>query len=616
MCSIVCHLAYILTLFIPTSTFIYTHTYSTQRRYNFYLFPPSNDDTMTREVTMNPSSIAFLNQHGMDFNLWTRQGISYVTTKQAETLVNKYKEETIKENKTTTPPAARDPTRRRIVLTKQEDINFHARAMASLREWIDGSIRGQPSLLLPACNRFLRRALYESLELEYPALILENGGPLHENQIRVWRLSTEEKQVRKVKLQKEAWEKTIQNVGFQRVFQALSLANQGYKTQTNSVLFANSVQDVDVNAEPTLEPLGRRIPIICHNGLMDLLFLLTHFHSHELPSSYIETKALIHTTFPLVYDTKILATECTDPAVIGDSTILGTLYTKFVEQDDILDRNFQVVNASSGGLHVDRAHEASYDAFMTGALFVALARRILANQNKSLVSLHDMLFLPEYEPFTREFFGRNKVNECERCCLCSVAFTCVDRATFCHTSFSSSISSSSHHQLYLMLTLYTIDLENPTSDPLRHGLSPSSTFRVSGIDPAIHNGDIIRSLSGVVDNDRPVRFEIVWVDSTTFMVATRSQDGQATLQRHGSLLEHALRRRFVQEDICTLQEYLDATTKRQVDQEQDTIQKGEESTSMWSKFLGMFGYGSKRKASEDWDGTDDEPQAKRRRTSS
>jgi poly(A)-specific ribonuclease len=156
------------------------------RRYNFYLFPPSNED-----VTLNPSSVQFLNQHNMDFNLWTREGIPYVTATTASKIIQKYKEHHLKDE--SKEKTVQDPTKQKVELTKTEDINFHARAMASLREWIDNVTSGTTSFLLPACNGFLRRALYESIELEYPALITKNGGPTNKDQIRVWRLSPEEK---------------------------------------------------------------------------------------------------------------------------------------------------------------------------------------------------------------------------------------------------------------------------------------------------------------------------------------------------------------------------------------------------------------------------------------
>lgn len=185
-----------------------------------------------------------------------------------------------------------------------------------------------------------------------------------------------------------------------------------------------------------------------------------------------------------------------------------------------------------------------------------------------------------------------------------------------------------------MLTLYTIDLENATNDPLRHGLSPSSTFRVSGIDPSITNGDIIRCLGNLVEpNDelvaRQVRFEIVWVDNTTFMVATRTPeealqdvnvDEEDLLQRHCTLIYNALKRRFALNEIITLKEYLLSEEKKNQEEEAKKLEKeqqeDESSSSLWASFMGLFGYGTKKRKSGEWNGNaedDDEPQAKRRR---
>lgn len=60
------------------------------------------------------------------------------------------------------------------------------------------------SLVLPPCNAFLRRCLYETIEDEYPGLILEKADmdPTHagaaRNQIRVIRMSDAEKKRRRI----------------------------------------------------------------------------------------------------------------------------------------------------------------------------------------------------------------------------------------------------------------------------------------------------------------------------------------------------------------------------------------------------------------------------------
>jgi hypothetical protein len=111
---------------------------------------------------------------------------------------------------------------------------FSKTFQAGLREWLDtaivtvvlvsddGEVQDSEEgrqYLLPPCNAFLRKALYQHIELEYPSLILENAG---NQQIRVLRLSPEEQLAREKRLCKEAWESLIRDqLGVWRVYEAV-----------------------------------------------------------------------------------------------------------------------------------------------------------------------------------------------------------------------------------------------------------------------------------------------------------------------------------------------------------------------------------------------------------
>lgn len=85
------------------------------RRYNFYCYP-GND----HQIVMNPSSIAFLQQHGLSLDLWTKQGISNEREAEALDTIEKY--HTQKEEKR---------AGRKIQLTRAADVDFHG--MYSMR---------------------------------------------------------------------------------------------------------------------------------------------------------------------------------------------------------------------------------------------------------------------------------------------------------------------------------------------------------------------------------------------------------------------------------------------------------------------------------------------------
>ena len=77
-------------------------TYSV-RRYNFYMFPDATTSTalqqLPRDIVMNVSTIAFLLEHKMSFDMLTRYGIPYATScRQAQSYLKAYME-TSKKNK-------------------------------------------------------------------------------------------------------------------------------------------------------------------------------------------------------------------------------------------------------------------------------------------------------------------------------------------------------------------------------------------------------------------------------------------------------------------------------------------------------------------------------------
>lgn len=574
------------------------------RRYNFYVFPAQDGwSGETREVVLNPGAVAFLQQHNMSLDLWTQQGVTYQTNDKAYETVQAYVEkELIRERAAEDKERhakLQDSTRRRVELRRSEDIDFHARAMASLREWLDAAlneVEGPPielapegaAFLLPSCNSFLRRALYESIEAEYPDLVLESAG---NNQIRVLRLTEEESQTRKQRLRREDWEKVVVNkIGMWRVFEAISRVCRGEHLDLTSAVLAPSVDAVDFTsplvpfAEDTLSSGSkssrrRNIPLVVHNGFMDICFLLTHFHHETLPDTLKECKGLISRYFPIIYDTKAVTTEYSTWS--NENSALAALFEKVVRQNNGLEDRIEVVaDAGRGDATDDQEHEAAYDAYMTGAIYIGLCEQIkstLQDETVALDGVGNMTHLTidnEGTENTRLLYGRNKL---------------------------------------FQMSMYTMDLEDPVSDPLSRGMLVESTFRVSDIDPSVSTRDIIRCLSGLIDTqDRRVNFEIIWLNDTSFLVAAvfrpevsdTALDPAATILDHGKLILGALRLRFAKERIMSLEQVLKVDSLETID---------EAKRDGWlSHFWRLLGFASsKRKGGHDQ--FDGQPVAKRRR---
>ncbi|KAL7495228.1 hypothetical protein ACHAWT_003684 [Skeletonema menzelii] len=483
----------------------------TSRIYNFYIFPSAWSD---RELTLNPSTIKFLMENNMDFNKVFEEGIPFTTVKNAEVLKERYFR---KHNDEAKKNGDKTPTKKdKVTLTSTNDIAFVARVMANLREWIDSDdsnlqnvINGQEgtSLVLPPCNAFLRRCLYETIEAEYNGLLLEradlspNAGPTARNQIRVIRLTPEERKRRENRLKVEEWEKLLQgNLGFTTVFQAISDVCNG------RVLTKERIEGfLDGSFPSPSVPLdeggnGRQIPLIVHNGLMDLMFLLTHCHDPSLPSNFEETKMRIRHYFPSIFDTKVMSTEYSDAQIKGGSTALGDLFDTLKVVDASENFLFPTISNQENGGSEGQAHEAAWDAYMTGSVFNALGKRILEGKNVLNLDLtFNSLLNESSDSLLRDYLGMNMI--------------------------------------YMHMSLYTIDLESTSGpaglhDPLSSGLSIDTTFHVSGITTSVSTRDIIQALMAGSEGEsddilRELKYDIIWVDDSSFFVGTRREEGVA-----------------------------------------------------------------------------------------
>ena len=275
----------------------------------------------------------------------------------------------------------------------------------------------------------LKRCLRGKIENEYPALHWDMNDC---NEVLV-RLNDDEKRIRDARRKKFAWQKMQEEkIGFTRVFKALSDACSGVLGDTggldeeyNSFLekagmtmnsmnmhvsvnnsngkdmnrecdwMANDSNHVnDVNHQEKKEGTllttqsnhkRRRIPMVVHNGFLDFLFLMTHFQTHKLPPTYEEAKNLVRHYFPLMYDTKVLATEFTDFSIRSKHNSLVELHQRYVRGDGVpdidevieqlrLDHIPRSIIVNCG--HVLSSREAGDDAVMIGTLFQCLCRRI------------------------------------------------------------------------------------------------------------------------------------------------------------------------------------------------------------------------------------------------
>jgi poly(A)-specific ribonuclease len=299
------------------------------RPFNFYVLPDAK--SACARLTMHVSTAEFHKTNGLNFNTWLCQGIPFLSSAEFDALESK-----LDDDADEAAPASR------IELTRPADKQFVANALASIAAWLPGSSEGEGGmyeLVLPECNAFLRKALFELLQQQYPELTAESRAlpeaPEWKKQLVIVRLSEEERAARKAERRAAKLEKLRERAGFLRVWRLLTAA---------------------------------RKPIVGHNLTYDLLFLMSHFHRSPLPSTLAECKATLHELFPAVWDTKLVAMQSGRYA----DTVLGKLHEALVSSAGVSAVPLAAGFESYEG--AERCHEAGYDAYLTGVAHAALVQ--------------------------------------------------------------------------------------------------------------------------------------------------------------------------------------------------------------------------------------------------
>ncbi|KAL6059436.1 poly(A)-specific ribonuclease PNLDC1 isoform X2 [Balamuthia mandrillaris] len=385
--------------FVVTQYGLSTFRYSSEEKrfvaktWNFYIFPRPFE-YVDRRFRCQASSLEFLSCHGFDFNKWIHGGVPFLRSAVADKLKPRLLEQIQKmEERNQQRREEREAARsglqpsntasNSVVLTSERDITFRNGIVEQIEEWLKQG-HDQP-LILTASNSFLRRVVYELIANNYPDLFVaslksEEGSPQQWDKLQVTFVSEEERLLKEEQQIRELIDKHETAVGFTTVIRAIIEAAK---------------------------------PIVGHNLLLDLLYTYDLFID-GLPSDLATFKKELHKLFPVILDTKHLANVhpkfTSSPASASSSTTstlrqeaggmlflstaLGdlfeaTLKKKPGEEDEgsvevVHEEGFTryafAAASSEGGEEQHFAHEAGYDAFMTGAVFVRLLAMILGQE--------------------------------------------------------------------------------------------------------------------------------------------------------------------------------------------------------------------------------------------
>ncbi|XP_065055422.1 pre-piRNA 3'-exonuclease trimmer-like [Rhopilema esculentum] len=323
-----------ISLYIPSDQ--KQNSYSVQT-FNVYLFPQPFGP-LDAKFVCQASSVAFLCEHSFDFNKFMYEGVTYLNKDQEENLRKMHQLGRIKHSCDSMKLRDYDQNELRLLL---DDIS----------QWRYGAKTGDSREYSAPDQGINQYVLLADLQERFKDVICQVKSE------KV--VLTKSDDVEKVRKSYNAeFERIFQiEIGFSRVFKKIS---------------------------------SSRKPIVGHNCLTDLLFMFEKFHK-SLPDNYKDFKKELHNLFPVIFDTKMISfclrKTMRDETALFNETNLSDLYNMLSSNQGkfyVLYSPF-IEHADGFDHYVSKhhLHEAGFDAFLTGYVFIRMAHFMAAKDIKS-----------------------------------------------------------------------------------------------------------------------------------------------------------------------------------------------------------------------------------------
>lgn len=345
---------------IGLTTFAYnstTNTY-TGTTYNFYIMP-RECGPVEPSFTFRSSCVTFLCHHNFDFNQAFYEGISYLNRKSEQLLFN------VKESE---PDLSEIP---------EEKINIE---INRIKEWLKNPDDNFRINEMEADCLYLLRSRIEKLFPEAYSLYNPKGELIMQKCASVEecsRLKTERNRRQSLK-----FDLYYSLLGFTRIFRLIVDAKK---------------------------------PIIGHNMYLDLIVMYQQFEN-PLPKDYRTFKTEVKRLFPMLYDTKYLSyiinrlpkptridgqieMKKTENSKQWPIASLKHLYDYFKDREQT--SRFRYGTSTIVGYGDGSFHDAGYDSYCTGYVFINLASILVSihyesNVERMVTSMEMMTMVKKY----------------------------------------------------------------------------------------------------------------------------------------------------------------------------------------------------------------------------
>lgn len=345
--------------------------------FNFYIFPKVwNRQCPDVRFLCQSSSIDFLTEHNFDFNKLFREGISYLRPYDETKLKEYFLARSAQDSFNSTPFTSPDSTTEASGGSSQktpkaavppEHKEFVEKACDSIEEMLkdpEGKVTQ-----FPPCNGYLRKLIYQTAKQRFKAGIHMEAAMNEKKERFIVVTKVNEDEKKKMEEEKHAKEQElIENaVGFSQVVKMISQSGK---------------------------------LVVGHNMFLDLIHIIDQFLC-PLPEHFEDFKATISAVFPRLVDTKVMANTQPFRDLIPSSVLADLV--KHVSK-----KPFQKVTVqfdegfSHYGESDEKAHEAGYDAYITGLAFISMSNYLGSFQDPPKINVPPDSSL--VVPFTNKIF--------------------------------------------------------------------------------------------------------------------------------------------------------------------------------------------------------------------
>lgn len=308
--------------------------------FNFYIFPkPYNRQMPDMKFLCQSSSMDFLASQGFDFNKWIYHGIPFLLPydedKLRRLMETRREEDLNEQNSTTTTPKTKKGKYQSITIPPEFEKTIE-NIMKKIAEFIEDP--NEKTLSLPPSTPFVRKLVYGSVKSTYKSGLHLESKVIEKDKkhIVISKVTEDEKKYLENEKSNREDNEIELAIGFSKVIRMIS--------QSGKI-------------------------ILGHNMLLDLLHMIRLF-SCPLPGDLDGFKALVRGIFPRLVDTKLMAS--TKP--LQDHfplTHLEEVYKKSSEEP-FQKPNVLLAEGFEQYLESSKAHEAGFDAYITGVSFLAM----------------------------------------------------------------------------------------------------------------------------------------------------------------------------------------------------------------------------------------------------